>query len=309
MFATVPTLGAALVGSSIVVASIVGMSWSGRALQELRTTAVVPHDETPLYLPSAQYLKPISFGFENFLSDVLWFHTLNYFGRQISNRENLQWFAHMCTLVSDLDPKALHVYEFCGTLLSWVAKEPEASNAVLTKGIEAFPEYWRLRYLKAFNAWYFLNDQQNAAMLLREAATLPDAPGFLASLASRLLATSHDPRTAVQFLSEVLRNTSNPSARDAILDKLKHAQISLDLENLGALKRQFESTQGRALSTIQELVAVGLLKEVPNDPFGGRYYFDQSKGEFLTSSGEQGLTFEGRNATTGVGKKEFLRKP
>lgn len=263
-------------------------------------------NDTPLYLPQAQYVRLVTLGFNNFFSDLLWFQTLNYFGKQIQSRRDLNWFGHMCKLVVDLNPRANHAYEFCGSLISWVVKDPELSSSILTQGIENLPEKWRLRYLRGFNEWYFLTNSQAAAEDLAAAAKLPDAPPFLAGLASRLLASTDDPQTAVLYLSDLLRTTKNADARVVIEEKLRRAILSRDIKFLEEAVQRYTSKNGAPPASFDELVSSKIISQLPNEPFGGRYVLD-SEGVH-TTSGKKGLEFSGRTAQTGLARKEF-KKP
>ena len=293
----------ALVGLAIFAASSSGLSTVKSHLRESRLATPAPSNQTPLYLPEAKYLRTISFGFEGFLGDILWFNTLNYFGKQIASGQDLRWFGHMCSLVTDLKPKTLQFYEFCGTLLSWVAKDATKSNAILQHGIEQFPDNWRLQYFLGFNTWYFLEDRVRAAEILRKAAEQPEAPPFLASLASRLLASEQDPALAVQFLTEVLRNTKDPTARSQLIDRLRRARLSEDLATLVKARQIFEERNGRVLDNVEELLSSGIIAGLQHDPFGGSYIYDKQRRAFASSTGERGLEFH-RKLSSDRGEKQ-----
>lgn len=266
------------------------------------SAAEIPPRDAPLYLPSAEYVKLITLGYNGFASDVLWFKTISFFGKHYRGDHEYRWFYEMCDLVTSLDPNASHVYEFCGTLLSWIANHPEDSRTILSKGVTALPDNWRIRYLRGFNAWYFLNRRDLAQQDLADAAQLPDAPPFLASLASRLMTDQSGPDTAVAFLSDMLRRSTDQSVRDALSDRLKRALLSRDLQLLQRASAEYVRQTGKAPATPDDLVAGGILKGIPPEPFGGYYYFEQPAGEPKTSSGERGLEFFGKTADTGLKK-------
>lgn len=288
----------------LVVCSAAAASEAKRGLrterEEVRRTEL-----PPLYLPEAETVKLLTLGFNNFASDILWFQTVNYFGKQYTGSKDYRWLDHMCNLVVELDPRAEHVYEFCATLLAWVAKEPERSNAILQRAIKHHPQEWRYRYLHGFNHWYFLEDREKASAELVAASKLPGAPPFLASLGSRLLAETASPESAIAFLLELLKRTEDPTARAALEDRLKRAVLSRDLKNLQKAADLYRAHTGSGAGSLDDLVAAGILQGIPREPFGGRYLLDSQAGKVINSSGERGLEFSGKSAKTGIMKQEF----
>lgn len=258
--------------------------------------------EVPLYLPSVRHVKLVTLGFDHFVSDILWFDTLNYFGAHYAGDKDYRWLGHMCELVTDLDQQARHVYESCATLLAWVAREPLKSTDLLTKAIAAQPAYWRLRYLRAFNYWYFLNRTDLAEADLKSASTLDGAPPFLASLATRLIVSREDPNAAIAFLEDIIRNTSDATAKKALQGKLRRAKISRDIRMLEGKIAQYETAYSAKVEHLSQLVDAGLLKKIPLDPYKSEYILDQQTGEIKTKSGRKGLEFFSKTYESGLAK-------
>ena len=93
----------------------------------------------PVYLPRAEYLRPMSLGWQNVLADILWFRTISYFGEHYRSDRTYPWLAQMCDLVTDLDPRAEHVYRFAGVILPWEANQADAGIRLLEEGRAAVP--------------------------------------------------------------------------------------------------------------------------------------------------------------------------
>lgn len=266
------------------------------------------NDKPPIYLPSAEYVRLITFGFDHFGSDILWFETINYFGKQSGSQKDYRWLYQMCDLVTELDHSKHFAFEFCGTLLSWEAKHPEQSNAILTKAIQFHPTNWRYRYLRGFNYWYFLEDKKLAQSDLEIASHLDRTPAFVASLASRLIGDQDSVETAITFLKTLLENTEEENARRTLRNKLRRAYLSQRLESLEHARATFEQVHQRKLTDLNELVTNGLIPRIPREPFGGKFYLDPESGKVATSSKRKGLTFGGLSAKTGIAKEEFKRE-
>ena len=265
------------------------------------STATAEH--APLYLPHAHYVRLVTLGYDTFFSKLLWFNTINYFGKQFASTQDYRWLASMCDVVTVLDPRANHAVEFCGTLLAWVAKEPRKSVELLTRAIEADPTRWRYRYLRGFNNWYFMERLDLAREDFLKASELPGAPAFLSTMASRLVADEHGPTLARQFLQEMISKTSDPAAKKALKRKLKAAKLSERMYSIERAADEFRKAEGRDPTSIEEILEKGHLKAIPADPYNGKFFLDN--GEVKTTSNRKGLQFAGKTAKTGIFKDEF----
>lgn len=274
-----------LISTLAFLGASVGVVNSHRLLNDLRFIA--PLDEPPLYLPDTKTVRLATLGFDAFFSDVIWFSTMNYFGKQFKNNGDYKWLDQRCQVVLELQPKAKERYDFCATLLSWSAKDVEASNEILAKAIRQFPDDWRFYYLRGFNYWYFQKDEQAGARELKTAASLPGAPEMLPRLTAKLL--SSDPGAAVEFLSDSLKRTADPVARQALQERLQEAKLSFDLQLLNKLVQNFERDTGRLPMHLSELQEAGILKFIPKDPFGGEYLVDRKSKTVVSTSGKKGL--------------------
>ena len=296
--------GSAAIALLVAITAACGIAWSRTELKKLPAPAQA--DEA-LYLPSVDKVRLVTLGFDNMAGDLFWFDTINYFGKHFQHDNIYTWLAHRCELVTDLDPKARHAYEFCATMLAWIAKQPEVSAKLLTKAIEHEPGYWRYHYLRGFTNWYFLDNRELAASDLATAAQLPGTPPFVGGLASRLLSDGQSPEAAIGFLKELISKAQDSNSKRALEEKLNLAFISVHLKALNEKLQQFETQTGRKAATFDELVQAKLLPGRPVDPFGDPYAIDPATGAASTSSGRKGLQFTGKTKETGLAKSVYAK--
>lgn len=271
-----------------MITCILGVVISFRPLLIARAAMPLPESAEVLYLPNGDGLRAMSFGYQNALANLLWFNTISYFGKHYASDQNYKWLAHMCDLVTTLDPKAQHVYEFGAVMLAWEVNAPAESIKLLDKAIANVPEYWRFPYLRGFTRMYFIGDQSGAAHDFKLAATLPEAPPAVASLAAKNLAASrNDPKAAVEFLSGMLASTTDASSRNAILARLKEAQLEVDLRALEQAVELYRQRYGRAPQQLAELVSAGIVAHIGRDPFGGEFLIDPQTSEVGSTSGKK----------------------
>ena len=268
---------AALGGLSVVVVI------TGTRLDRL-ASAVTRADE-PVYLPRAEYLRPMSLGWQNALADALWFRTISYFGEHYRSDRTYPWLADMCNLVTDLDPRAEHVYRFCGAILPWEADQVDAGIRLLDKGAVQFPDAWLLQYYLGFLEYFFKDDRIQALAHLRRAMRLPGAHPEVAHLAALLTAEQYGPDTTLAFLAELERNADSPELRNVAREGMQNAQAAANLQRLAAAIGAYTERAGHAPLLVEELVDAGLLSALPADPFGGTYVIDPLTGAVQSSTG------------------------
>lgn len=297
--------GTVAVALLVLLIGSAGVTSSKESLRSAQRIVSVGNEHPPLYLPSAEYVRLVTLGFNNFFSNIFWFTTINYFGKHYAGDRDYRWLFNMCDLVTELDANKEFVYEFCGTLLSWEAKDATLSNEILNKAIKHHPKSWRYYYLRGFNFWYFLENIEAARHDFETASKLDGAPHFITTITSRLIASSDDVDTAVSFLQDALQRTKDPTAQKALKRKLKQAMLSHNKNRLAALAEEYEKAKGNKLTSLEQLVEAGYLKAIPGDGFGGTFKLESATGEIVSSSGKKGLEFQGKSAKTGAFKHEF----
>ncbi len=252
-----------------------------------RRRQAADEDRSPIYLPQAKYLRPMSVGYENVLADILWFRTISYFGKHYRQDRTYPWLAHMCDLVTDLDPKAQHVYQFAGVILPWEANQAKEGIRILEKGVREFPNSWLLRYHLGFNYYFFEDDYDKAIENLKIAAQLPGAHPAMAELVAVLAAHRYGPETTLKFLSELRGNVYSDEVRDVVGQQMKEARLAIRLEHIDTAVKRYRERSGRIPPSVETLVEAGLLAEVPEDPFGGTWEIDPKTGKVRSSTGQE----------------------
>jgi tetratricopeptide (TPR) repeat protein len=274
---------AAFLAALLVLGAVTGV-----AVGELnRHRQAAGEARSPVYLPQAKYLRPMSLGYENVLADILWFRAISYFGKHYRQDRTYPWLAHMCDLVTDLDPKARHVYQFAGVILPWEANQAEAGIRMLEKGVRVFPESWILRYHLGFNYYFFENDYDKAIENLKIAAQLPGVHPTVAELVAVLAQHRYGPETTLKFLSELEGGIYSDEVRDVVRQQMKEARLAVRLEHIGDAVERYRKRTGRIPASAETLVEAGLLTEVPEDPFGGSWKIDPETGKVRSSTGQE----------------------
>jgi hypothetical protein len=275
----------ALIVTAAVVLLALTATWSASVLE--RQWSTTKADEELIYFPSTRFLSAVSLGYEHALADVLWFRAISYFGRHYQTDRVYPWMAHMCDVVTDLDPRAEYVYRFGGVILPWEANRIDDGIALLEKGARNMPTAWRLHYMLGFSYYLFKDDLGAAGRALRAATLLPDTPEFVSRLAALIYAAHEGPSSALDFLVELERNETNAEMRGAIQQTIRDLSLTRDIDSLDTAVGQFQARWGRPPGDLTELVSTGMLHAIPAEPFGGRYFLDRASGHVVSSSGHK----------------------
>ncbi|MFN8642225.1 MAG: hypothetical protein U0802_11410 [Candidatus Binatia bacterium] len=268
-----------------IVALSLTVAVAALASARLDRTALEAPDAEPVYLPKADYLRPMSLGWQNALANVLWFRTISYFGAHYRGDHTYPWLASMCDLVTDLDPRAEHVYRFAGVILPWEANQVDAGIALLQKGLRQFPNDWMLHYHLGFHYYFFKNDIDAALAHLRVATAQPDAHPAIARLAAVLAQHQYGPETTLAFLQDLADNVDSREVRGVVEEHMREAQLAADLERLQAAVDTYRARTGHLPPTLQALVDLGIIAAVPRDPFASGYELDPTTGAVRSASG------------------------
>ena len=254
----------------------------------LQTAASAGLSSNVVYLPDARLLRPLVLGYDNVLANVLWFRTISYFGGHFETDRAYPWLARMCDLVTDLDPRAEHVYRFAGLILPWEANEVDEGIRLLEKGVRNLPDAWELHYFLGMTRYFFKDDPDTAARELGVAARIPGAPPMVGRLAAVMHGRASNPATTVQFLRELLKNAESEQMKEVLTRSLEDAEFRMAAGAIDGAVTAYRERFGEMPPSLDALFARGIVHgQLPPDPFGGRWELDQATGRVRSSSGRE----------------------
>ena len=227
-----------------------------------------------LVLPSP-VLKITSFEFKGLVSDLLFITAMVFEGSTHQRKERprikpeeWQWFDKVLTASTDLDPYFSDPYLLANAHMTWVGGMIRETNILLEKGTRYRDWDWMLPFYAGFNSFFFLHDNAKAAELLATAAQRPGPSEQLLSLASRLSFKEKKTENAILFLEAVAKKTENERLKKEYQTRVRALQARLLLERaVTAYKERF----GKAPVSLQRMIEKGIMKEIPRDPYGGKF--------------------------------------
>lgn len=184
-----------------------------------------PNEDIASYSPET--LKALGFGYDRAMSSLLWLRFLQYTPPGKVKQDHFSWLYRDLRTISELDPYFYPVYEHGAIFLSVITEDKKGAESIFLRGIQYFPERWRIRAFLAYHYHFELNDLPKAAEQYRIGATLPGAPSLLAIVASNFMSKSKSNSAGILFLEDVLKTTRDPEARRRIEEKIQKLRSQL----------------------------------------------------------------------------------
>ncbi len=224
----------------------------------------------------APFIKVLALEFDGLAANMLFVDALVFHGETLerTTKPRLQdwewtWLFKTLETVAGIDPWFYDPYYFANAFFPWEEQMIEETDRLLERGAQARDWDWSLPFYAGFNEFYFLQNNKRAAELLMMAAKRPDAPALIPTLAARLAYRGNQTETAIRFLVEFMQTVENSAERAKYETRLQA------LKGIFILEQAVKAYQGkfnRAPLQLIELVALGLLRDIPEDPYGGRFY-------------------------------------
>jgi hypothetical protein len=249
-----------------------------------RQDRMVVQIESLAQLPKGEYLKPALLGYHHLGADILWLRLVQVIGKKRNSADEYEWMYHALDVLTTLDPQYAYAYYTGGVILGDLANRPDLSNRLLERGVTANPGVWNIPFLLGYNYYFLLGDPAKGAEYIMKAASLPDGPSYLPGLATRMAAEAGSPDTALAFLDARLRETQDPEMREFLANRMKEVIIERDLRVLERSVEAYRTQRSALPATLTDLVLVGVLPMLPQEPFGGDYRLDAKTGSVSSST-------------------------
>ncbi|HXE74147.1 MAG TPA: tetratricopeptide repeat protein [Candidatus Xenobia bacterium] len=232
-----------------------------------------------LYLPSPEWVKRLSLGYDGLLACVYWTRAVQHYGRHRleaweGGRPSYALLYSLLDITTTLDPELLLAYRFGAIFLTEPPPggpgRPDLAVKLLEKGIAANPDYWRFWYDLGF-VYYRAGDYQKSSEAFHTGAERPGALPWMRVMAAKVLAEGGDREKSRALWWEVYHSTDDKAIQTSALNHLAGLKVDEDVEQLQKLLKRYEEQTGQPARTWQELIQAGLLRGVPLDPEGYPY--------------------------------------
>ncbi len=255
--------------------------WQGAHLVGQRAAAAANVTKNPdelLYLPAGRVIKLASFGFERVLADLLWFRAIQYYGEHRLTDRTYDQAERLFSVIYDLDPHFKGATRFGALILAQDAHDSEGALALLRRAERDNPQDWEYPFDQGFILQTIRRDYAAAGAAYQRASRLPGAPDLAARLAGFSYTRLGDRETAREVWRSILQETDNEMMQRIAERSLLNLDVEEMQDSLTVVVSTFREQRSCFPQTWSEVVAAGLLPELPEEPFGGLFLIDGRSG-------------------------------
>jgi tetratricopeptide (TPR) repeat protein len=232
-----------------------------------------------LYLPSPEWVKRLSLGYDGLMGGIYWTRVVQYYGREHlkaseGGEPDYRLLDPLLDITTTLDPELLIAYRFGAIFLAEPMPggpgQPEEAVKLLEKGIAHNPDYWRFWWDMGF-VYYRYGEYQKSSEAFHRGAQHPKALPWMHTMAARVAAEGGDRKKARILWEETYHSTDDEAIRITALSHIAGLQADDDIEALEGIVKRYAGQSGELPRSWQEMVAAGRLRGVPLDPAGHPY--------------------------------------
>jgi tetratricopeptide (TPR) repeat protein len=192
------------------------------------------------------------------------------------NKSDADWdrAAFHFSQVMALDPYFAQTYRLIQAYLP-SSGHVQTANELLEIARQHLPWDWYPAFFLGFNYFNDLKDYAKASKYLIMASKIKGAPPILATLGSRLAQKSGQTLTAIGFLKTMHGNPDyDEEAKKLIAARIQTLEGVLILERAAEIYHQ---RFGHSITTLEDLIRSGILKQLPKHGEMGSYGYADGK--------------------------------
>jgi hypothetical protein len=239
------------------------------------------------YFPSGRFIREVSLEYRGLAADWVWLRAIQYYGFHMMTDRKYDWLGHVFGILATLDPRFIGAYHFGAFTLAWDAHQPTEGIRLLIEGMKANPMSWQLPFDAAFISYMVTKDYEAASTLFEIASRLPNAWFIAGRWAAVARGKAGDFAAARQMWLDIYNGTENKALRSLAVRQLRNLKLDEGLYRLQEAVNRFRETEHRLPSGLVELRASGYIAEIPEEPYGGRFYLDNGTVRTTTPASER----------------------
>lgn len=238
-------------------------------------------EKEDLTLRSPSVMKKLSLEYAPLMAAIYWTRVVQYYGlKHQMHDQNLDLLWPLLDITTTLDPHLIVAYRFGSTFLSDApprgAGKPDQAVALLERGMQANPDYWRF-YQDLGNVYYFdKKDYLKASQTFEAGGKFPGTPPFLKIMAAKIAAEGESLETSYALWMDIYQTATNEDVRKNAEEHLRLVKAEMDLREIDRMADQFEQKARHRATNISDLVEAGLIPGPPRDPDGFPYVIGEN---------------------------------
>jgi len=200
-------------------------------------------------------LKKYSFGFDNLIADLIWIQLLQVASHEKLKDGKVSWEYAQLEAITTLDPHFEHAYRFGSAFLSVFREDNLGAKLLLEKWVKYRRNLWITHYLLGYHLYFEMNDYAAASKEMLTAASMENAPVWLASLGIRLLSESGALVQALNQSIELYRDITDPIAKFRIEYRVRSLHYTFEKQVWTEALKSYRQKNNADPSTLSELTS------------------------------------------------------
>lgn len=253
---------------------LAGFCLGAAALVPARVPGAGPRNRPPLGVALGdEAISSLPAGARRLFADAAWRAAVQHYGSR--RLEDAVKFPRLRSLIGlslrfdpDLRPAALEGALLLAEPPPLGAGQPLAADRLLSGWATRHPTDWEALLLRGLVRHWHLHDPAGAAEVFSAAGRVQGAPAWFAALAARSWAEAGNRAASRSLWRALLARAGNERAKANAATHLLQLDALERLDELALLIQEFERENGRRPEVWVDLVAAGLLGNVPLDPAG-----------------------------------------
>lgn len=210
---------------SVILMTLSVLSITGICFTQKNLTAITGpswSQESMTYLPGQNRIENALLGFQSTVSHYLWIRTVLYFGSHYITDRNFPWLVQMVDIITRLNPYFYPAYEFAGLMIPDLCRNPDASRAILERGIFYLGDTrWNIAFYLGTIYYKYYDDPETAAQYYALASRVPGENSHkLAGLASSYYRKSGKAQEGKNLLLFMYETSESPDVKKYLKDRL-----------------------------------------------------------------------------------------
>ena len=247
-----------------------------------------PTEFRSYYVPSSAYMKVASLGQRNFLADLVFIWSIQFFDMYGPLVRDTYLF-HTYDVITDLDPRFAEAYVF-GNLFLSLDRRWDLVYALSDKGLAADPNAWIPAWDAGSYAFFYARDYAAAKRYFAIAHERNPSAMPVQKMMANALKYAGDYDLALEYWKGILRENEDSSAPHAqyfviaATRNIHDLTIKVDLRTLQAAVGRYRAERGNYPPNLDSLAKTGYLSGIPADPAGKPYLYDSRTGQVTCQS-------------------------
>lgn len=243
-----------------------------------------PKVETIAAYPEPDFAKIMFMGLNAFAADLLFARSQYYYGSHYVTDGTYMLLEQMIRVILALNPSLEYAIPFGEAAISSMRTESaiESANSLLRLGHELYPDDYYYVFNQGYNYFIYLGDMERAYPLMYEAVSMKSAPSKIIWLVNHIATMGGGYRLGYEYTKARLGTAKDKYMRDQFEKELRHFANLLTLSE--AAEEYYKKYKKSPDKELKDLVKSKLIKEIPEDVYGGEYYYDEGDRIVKTTS-------------------------